>query len=374
MDIGTLRLIIDVALAIEKAAENVEQNKKDCEEMRSNVALVRTNLMRLENNEPLMMDPAVSPTVAAIGEILREAQELVEDCKVKRNVVELLFTAGKLSKKLKETRNRILFNTIILMCAITVRQECRRPTQEQVHVPPPPAPKGDMNNQQQSTSIVNKIVDVADRIKATAKMVRRNKDECHEIDERAGIVSAFLPQLENTGMIKDPALSAELEKIVRTLQHAYELVTACQGRSLFTIRPARGCQGGHGGGELSKELHQVLDQMVLDLDGITEISIRYTEVSREVTSAAVRITATLMVGHFVVKLRLARQRSKTITIQSIGETSQLHSSFQADPEEIEAVAASESVTVAGSSNRLHDDPSLLQGDSTSEAQGASSKD
>jgi hypothetical protein len=130
MDIGTLRLIIDVALAIEKAAENVEQNKKDCEEMRSNVALVRTNLMRLENNEPLMMDPAVSPTVAAIGEILREAQELVEDCKVKRNVVELLFTAGKLSKKLKETRNRILFNTIILMCAITVRQECRRPTQE----------------------------------------------------------------------------------------------------------------------------------------------------------------------------------------------------------------------------------------------------
>ncbi|RLN00566.1 hypothetical protein C2845_PM06G28650 [Panicum miliaceum] len=373
MDIGTLRLIIDVALAIEEAAKNVEQNEKDCEEMRSHVALVTTNLRRLENNEPLMMDPAVSPAVAALGEILREAQELIEDCKVKRNIVDLLCTAGKLSKKLRRMNKRILARTIILMCAMTVRQECRRPTQEQVHVPPPPAPEGDMNNQQQSTSIFNEIVNVADRIKATAKMVRRNKDECHEIDERAGIVSAFLPQLENTGMIKDPALSAELEKIVRTLQHAYELVTACQGRSLFMIRPARGCQGGHGG-ELSKELHQVLDQMVLDLDGITEISIRYTKGSREVTSAAVRITATLMVGHFVVKLRLARQRSKTITIQSIGETSQLHSSFKADPEEIEAVAASESVTVAGSSNRLHDDPSLLQGDSTSEAQGASSKD
>ena len=85
-----------------------------------------------------------------------------------------------------------------------------------------------MDNQQPPNNIVNEIVGVADRIKETAKMVHLNRGECLEIDERAGIVSTFLTQLENTAVIKDPALSAELKRIVNTFQHAYELVTDCQ--------------------------------------------------------------------------------------------------------------------------------------------------
>ncbi|KAG2620735.1 hypothetical protein PVAP13_3NG212600 [Panicum virgatum] len=268
VDIGTLSRIINAARAIQEAAEKVEQNQEDCEDMKGHVALVTTQLERLKNNGPLMMDTTVSPAVAAFDKILPEAQELVKECQVKRNIIHLLCTAGTLSKKLRRMNKRIMDRTMILMCAMIGRLECQRPTQEQVgHEQPPAAPDGDMSNQQ-PISIVNEIVGVADRIKETAKMVRRNKDKCLEIDERAGIVSAFLTQLENTDVIKDPALSAKLKKIVNTFQHAYELVTGCQEwKNLFMIWP----------GQLSKELHKVLDQMVLDLDGITEISIRYTK-------------------------------------------------------------------------------------------------
>ena len=108
-----------------------------------------------------------------------------------------------------------------------------------------------MDNQQPPNNIVNEIVGVADRIKETAKMVHLSRGECLEIDERAGIVSTFLTQLENTAVIKDPALSAELKRIVNTFQHAYELVTDCQEwKNLFMI-----CWPG----QLSKELHKVLD-------------------------------------------------------------------------------------------------------------------
>ncbi|RLN30865.1 hypothetical protein C2845_PM05G18240 [Panicum miliaceum] len=125
----------------------------------------------LPNNQPLM---SMGPAIEALDKIPSEAQELVKECK-------------------------------------------------QVHVPLPAAPDGDMNNQR-STRIVTEIVGVADPIKVKVKIARRNKGECLEIDELTGIVSAFLPQFKNTDMIKDPALSAELEKIVNTFKHAYGLL------------------------------------------------------------------------------------------------------------------------------------------------------
>lgn len=372
-----LRLIIDSLVAIETAAKNVEQNEKDCKQMGKYIGLLTRNLRRIQNNELLLMrmDSDLSATVEAIKEINDEAKMLVEECKVKRNIICRLWTAGEISKKLSLMNQSINTTTNFLILAINNRQleyqqdllsslhgDHPRPVQKVISFyyktvdgPSPAAPDGEINHEQ-STSIVNEIVGVADRIKARAKTARRDRGKCLEIDERVGIVSAFLPQLENTNMIKYPAMGAELEKIVRTFQHADELVTACQERNLFMIRPAQGCQGGNGG-ELSKGLHQVLDQMLLDLDGLTEISTRYTN--------AVRITGTLMAGRFGVKLRhLARQSSKTRTIQSIGQTSQLDASFKADPEEIEAVASTnESVN-----------PSLLPGGTTSKAPEASSKD
>ena len=130
VDIGTLRHIIAAAQAIKEAAENVEQNQKDCEEMGVYVALLTTQLERLENNGPLMMDPAVSPAVAALEEILREALELVKECQVKRNIIHLLCTAGALSRKLRRMNERIMRRTMLLMCAMIGRQECQRPTKE----------------------------------------------------------------------------------------------------------------------------------------------------------------------------------------------------------------------------------------------------
>ena len=130
VDIGTLRHIIVAAQAIKEAAENVEQNQKDCEEMGVYVALLTTQLERLENNGPLMMDPAVSPAVAALDEILPEAQELVKECQVKRNIIHLLCTAGALSRKLRRMNERIMHWNLILLCGMIGRQECQRPTKE----------------------------------------------------------------------------------------------------------------------------------------------------------------------------------------------------------------------------------------------------
>ena len=130
VDFGTLVRIINAAQAIQQAAENVEQNQKDCEEMGGHVALLTTQLERLGNNGPLMMDPAVSPAVAKLEEILREALELVKECQVKRNIIHLQCTAGALSRKLRRMNERIMRRTMLLMCAVIGRQECQRPTQE----------------------------------------------------------------------------------------------------------------------------------------------------------------------------------------------------------------------------------------------------
>ncbi|CAN6329059.1 unnamed protein product [Urochloa humidicola] len=360
MDIATLRLIIDVALAIEKAADNAKQNIRDCKNIKSRVVRVTKNLRRLENNQQLLKDSAVSPTVEALGDILREAQVLVEDCMVKRNVISLLCTAGKLSKKLRRMDKSISASIIDLMCAMMGLQESQSSQQSDhppVHDHEPvrvrsSAPDDEMNNPPSRSSTVHEIVDIADQIKAVTKMVRKNKEECFEINKRAGQLSAFLPRLENTDIIKDPALSADLEKLVETLHHALELVTACQGRTLLA------CEGGNGptDEELSQQLHDVLDQIVLELDDMTEISIRY---SIGPTSSSVSVI--IMASCFVAKLlRVGRQRSKRISLQSTGQTSQLNTSIKADPEEIEAVA-SEPISVASSANPLHDDPSLLQG-------------
>ncbi|KAK8458203.1 hypothetical protein SEVIR_3G334100v4 [Setaria viridis] len=313
MDIATLRLIMDAVLAIEKASDNVEQNGKDCESIKGRAEKVLKNLSRVASNEQLMEDSAVSSAVVALGKILDEAQELVKKCQVKRNIICVYWTAGKLSRKLSRMNKSISDTNSDLMCAIMcslTQRGHRPPVPEPVRVPSS-APDGEMNNHHKQ------IADIADQINARMKMVRKNREECFEIDKRAGKVTALLPRLENTDMMKDPEMSADLEKLVETFQHAYELVTACQGRNFLMIRPAQGCQGGNGrtDGELSKELHQVLDQMVLDLDDMTEISIRYAKGNREATTPAVQFTATLMVSQFVVRLKLARQRSKGMIVQ-----------------------------------------------------------
>ena len=124
VDIGTLRLIIDSLVAIETAAKNVEQNEKDCKQMGKYIGLLTRNLRRIQNNELLLMrmDSDLSATVEAIKEINDEAKMLVEECKVKRNIMCRLWTAGEISKKLSLMNQSINTTTNFLILAINNRQ------------------------------------------------------------------------------------------------------------------------------------------------------------------------------------------------------------------------------------------------------------
>jgi L1 cell adhesion molecule like protein len=102
---------------------------------------------------------------------------------------------------------------------------------------------------------VEKIVKIRLKIKDAVDTVRHNEDECREIRKRVLRFSAILSQLQQTGLMNDsPAMSGALEDLEESLQHALELVTACQERS--SIRRLISA------GDLSKQLRRVKDDIL----------------------------------------------------------------------------------------------------------------
>ncbi|CAN6373412.1 unnamed protein product [Urochloa humidicola] len=102
---------------------------------------------------------------------------------------------------------------------------------------------------------VEKIVKIGLKIKDAVETVRHNEDECREIRKRVLRFSAILLQLQQTGMMNDsPALSGALDDLEETLQHALELVTACQEKS--TIRRLVSA------GDLANQLRRVKDDIL----------------------------------------------------------------------------------------------------------------
>ncbi|CAL4978880.1 unnamed protein product [Urochloa decumbens] len=102
---------------------------------------------------------------------------------------------------------------------------------------------------------VEKIVKIGLKIKDAVDTVRHNEDECREIRKKVLRFSAILSQLQQTGMMNDsPAMSSALEDLEESLQHALELVTACQERS--TIRRLISA------GDLAKQLRRVKDDIL----------------------------------------------------------------------------------------------------------------
>ncbi|KAJ1276894.1 hypothetical protein BS78_05G251600 [Paspalum vaginatum] len=102
---------------------------------------------------------------------------------------------------------------------------------------------------------VEKIVKIGLAIKDAVDTVRHNEEECNEIRRRVLRFSAILSQLQQTGMMSDsPAMIGALEDLEETLQHALELVTACQETG--TIRRLVMA------GELSKKLRRVKDDIL----------------------------------------------------------------------------------------------------------------
>ncbi|WVZ49889.1 hypothetical protein U9M48_001211 [Paspalum notatum var. saurae] len=101
---------------------------------------------------------------------------------------------------------------------------------------------------------VEKIVKIGLAIKDAVDTVRHNEEDCNEIRRRVLRFSAILSQLQQTGMINDsPAMRGALEDLEESLQHALDLITACQERS--TIRRLIAA------GDLSRQLRRVKDDI-----------------------------------------------------------------------------------------------------------------
>ncbi|CAD6252783.1 unnamed protein product [Miscanthus lutarioriparius] len=102
---------------------------------------------------------------------------------------------------------------------------------------------------------VEKIVKIGLKNKDAVDTVRHNQEECQEIRKRVLRFSAILSQLQQTGVMEaSPAMSGALEDLEESLQHALELVTACQETS--TLRRLITA------GDLSKQLRRVKDDIL----------------------------------------------------------------------------------------------------------------
>uniref|UniRef100_A0ACD5TEJ8 Uncharacterized protein n=1 Tax=Avena sativa TaxID=4498 RepID=A0ACD5TEJ8_AVESA len=98
-------------------------------------------------------------------------------------------------------------------------------------------------------------------ITTATETVRRNKDECIQIDKIAIRVGLLLPQLEHTETTKDGGVRRALNRLLKTFLRAHKLVVACQRRSVVVL-----CSPG----KLSGELRGVLDEMMLRLDDLID--------------------------------------------------------------------------------------------------------
>lgn len=83
--------------------------------------------------------------------------------------------------------------------------------------------------------ILKQIAEVAFKIKEAVETVRQNKEECLRIGRRVTRVGCILLQLPNTEMTNNPAMSAALEELDKTLRRAHTLVTACQEKNTMCL-------------------------------------------------------------------------------------------------------------------------------------------
>ena len=113
-------------------------------------------------------------------------------------------------------------------------------------------------------SLVQKIAEAACNIREALETVLQNRDDCVEINKRVNKVSTVLLLLEDTKVVGEPAMRGTLEKLLVTFSRAHALVTSCQRRCLNIA-----CHSSPPG-RLSRQLHEVLDQMVSNIDDMTD--------------------------------------------------------------------------------------------------------
>lgn len=126
---------------------------------------------------------------------------------------------------------------------------------------------------------VEKIIKVALKIKEAVDKVRRNKEECREINRRVVRVSALLTRLQETEMMNDPATSRALKELEETLTVAHELVMACRRKNVLS----HFCTAGGLARRLREVKQDISDLMV---DGIFATNVNATIILTNIQFAA----------------------------------------------------------------------------------------
>ncbi|CAO2146373.1 unnamed protein product [Urochloa humidicola] len=116
---------------------------------------------------------------------------------------------------------------------------------------------------------VEKIIKVILAIKEAVKTVRKNKEQCREIRKRVLRVSALLKRLQETEVIKDPAMWDALEALEETLTRTHDLIVACQKKNVI----CHFCMAGGLAKQLREVKQDISDQMV---DGIFAANVNAT--------------------------------------------------------------------------------------------------
>ncbi|OQU85299.1 hypothetical protein SORBI_3004G212600 [Sorghum bicolor] len=112
------------------------------------------------------------------------------------------------------------------------------------------------------------IVKMALAIRRAVQTVRRNEEECRDIEQLATRVSSILSQLLETAAAaatSDPAMDGAMAALERSLDRALKLVTSCQKRSTMH----RVCAAGAMARQLRRVQDDILRQMVLGVFATT---------------------------------------------------------------------------------------------------------
>uniref|UniRef100_A0ACD5Z212 Uncharacterized protein n=1 Tax=Avena sativa TaxID=4498 RepID=A0ACD5Z212_AVESA len=120
--VGSVKQVLQVALKIKEAVDTVRSNKEVCHQIRGRVNRLRAILSKLEDADAdAVDDPATADTLKDLEETLHRAYSLVAACQEDRNMVSLLFSAGKLSRNLRQVNEDILAQMAIASFGNNVR-------------------------------------------------------------------------------------------------------------------------------------------------------------------------------------------------------------------------------------------------------------
>ncbi|KAJ1276698.1 hypothetical protein BS78_05G234500 [Paspalum vaginatum] len=103
---------------------------------------------------------------------------------------------------------------------------------------------------------VEKIVRVGLAIKKAVETVRQNEVECQEIQELVATLMDILPLLQETAVMKHPAMHRALVGLERTLNRALKLIADCQAKRNIACRVL-------GSEDMSRKLRKVRDDILL---------------------------------------------------------------------------------------------------------------